>query len=183
MDPWERADEEKLAELMLSVAGKIADDPTGGTTKINHLLFLAEFSHVRANGFPITGVPYVKFPQGPAPARLVPIRDGLIGEGSAELRTDQYFGRALRRLVPTRDADEGRFGDSERKVVDQVIAALWGRSAAEASKISRREVGWRVAGEGEEIPFSAAFLDGNDAVTETSRRHAEGLLAQLDIAN
>ena len=51
-------DEEKLAELVLYVAREIESDPTGGATKINKILYNAEFSHVRAYGVPITGAPY-----------------------------------------------------------------------------------------------------------------------------
>jgi hypothetical protein len=151
-------DEEKLAELVLYVAREIEGDPTGGATKINKILYNAEFSHVRAYGVPITGTPYQKLANGPAPRRLVPIRDRLIQEGSAELRKDDYFGYPLDRLVPLRDVRTVMFTESERRITDQVIEALWGKTASEVSRISHEEPGWKMVEEGEDIPYSSAFL-------------------------
>lgn len=69
-------DEDKLAELILSVAQQIQDDYSPGATKLNKVPFLAECSHVRAQGEAIPGAAYEELPEGPTPLHLVPIRDG-----------------------------------------------------------------------------------------------------------
>jgi hypothetical protein len=65
-ETWE-PDEKKLAELIVYVAGNIQDDATGGATKINKIVFYADFAAVRSQGYPITGVEYQKLENGPAP--------------------------------------------------------------------------------------------------------------------
>lgn len=50
-------DEAKFAELLLPVAESLASDRSGGATKINKALFIAEFAHVRNTGRPITSLP------------------------------------------------------------------------------------------------------------------------------
>ena len=174
----EKGDEEKLAELILYVADQIRTDPTGGATKLNKILYFAEFSHMRSYGVPITGVPYQKLPEGPAPRRLRPIRDKLIESGEAFLESDQYFGYPLARLIPKRAADVARFSGFEIKIVDQVVSALWGKTAREVSEMSHRETGWKMVEEGDDIPYVAAYLPQNIKVTDAMREHAAELAAR-----
>ncbi len=181
VDLWEQADEEKLAELILYIAERIEDDPTGGATKINKILYFSEFAHVRAHGAPITGVRYQKLPRGPAPRRLRPIRDQLIANGDAELRIDTYFGYPLHRLVAKRRADPSRFEQSERDTVDQVIDALRGKTADEVSKMSHRDKAWDIVDLYDDIPFASAFLASESVVTKATRNHAEELAERLGI--
>lgn len=173
------ADERKLAELILYVAARLVDDPKGGATKINKVLFAAEFAHTRLHGAPITGVTYQKLKHGPAPRRLVPIRDELVRNGSAERRRDYYLGYPLDRLVPLRDADTTLFTDDEIKIVDQAITALWSKTAVEASELSHRELGWRMVDMGEDIPYEAAYLAPSAEATEAIIRHAQTLAGRL----
>lgn len=172
-------DEEKFAELILYVAHKIGTDPTGGATKINKILFSSEFASVRARGKPITGVEYQKLPNGPAPRRLLPIRNRLIDEGAAVRRQDSYFGKALHRLDPQRPANEDLFDDEELRIVDQVIEALWGKSATEVSQLSHSEKGWQMVEDGETIPYSAAFLSSVFRPSEDVKQHAAVLSTRL----
>ncbi|MGH9090918.1 MAG: Panacea domain-containing protein [Acidimicrobiales bacterium] len=169
--------EAKLGELLLYVAGKVRTDPTGGATKLNKILFFSEFSAARALGRPITGVTYQKLERGPAPHRLVPVRNALIESGAAELVDDQYFGRTIHRLVPRREADLSSFDDEEVTIVDQVVDALWGKTAGEVSERSHSEMGWKMVEDGEEIPYSAAYLAPAFTPNEAAREHAARLVA------
>jgi hypothetical protein len=172
-------DEDKFTELVLYVAKKIESDPTGGATKINKILFFSEFASVRSRGVPITGVEYQKLANGPAPRRLRPVRDQLIEEGSAELRIDEYFGLALHRLISLRDADESLFEDGELRTVDQVIEALWGKTASEVSNMSHEEKGWQMVEDGEAIPCSAAYLVPTFRPTQAMQDHALELSSRM----
>jgi Antitoxin SocA-like, Panacea domain len=172
-------DEDKFAELVLYVAGRIMEDPTGGATKINKILFAAECAHVRQCGSPITGAEYQKLPHGPAPRRLIPVRERLIADEHAELVQDEYMGYQLDRLKPRRPADTGRFSTEELKHVEQAIAALWGKTATEASELSHREMGWRMVELHETIPYEAALLAPRVQVTPEMRTRAEQLAALI----
>jgi Protein of unknown function (DUF4065) len=172
-------DETKLAELVLYIAQRLAGDRKGGATKINKILFTAEFAHMREHGEPITGVEYQKLERGPAPRRLMPIRERLIADGDAEFVRDRYLGYPLDRLVPRRDPDLALFTEAEIKHVDEAIDALWSMNAAEASELSHREVGWRMVAMGETIPYESAFLAPAFEVTDSMRKHAEQLVQGL----
>jgi hypothetical protein len=168
-------DNAKFKELLLYVAGRLSADPSGGAVKINKVLFAAECAHVRTHGRPITGAAYQKLRLGPAPRPLIPVRDELIAAGEAELVSDDFMGYRLDRLRPLREADVSRFTADELRHVEQAIAALWGKSASEASELSHQEMGWQMVDEGETIPHEAALLAREVHVTGSMRRRAEEL--------
>jgi len=167
-------DERKFAELVILAASRLLDDPAGGAVKLNKVLFFAEFSHMRRHGRPITGAEYQKLQWGPAPRRLVPVRQRLVDEGDASLVDETYLGLVQQRLVPLRQADVSLFDPQELAVVDNVVAELYGTTATDASLISHDEMGWQMVEDRETIPYEAAFLR-RPAVTETVRRHAARL--------
>ena len=70
-------DEQKLAELILYISQKCATDPKFGAIKLNKILYLADFLAFGNWGEPITGVEYQHLRMGPAPRRLVPVREEL----------------------------------------------------------------------------------------------------------
>lgn len=160
----------KFTELLLYVAGRLEGDRAGGATKLNKVLFFADFAHVRRTGAPITGVEYQKLPQGPAPRRLKPVRDALIARGEASVVKEQFLGYELHRLVPLRPADTSVFSESELQTIDQVLADLEGLNARQVSDLSHEEAGWRLVDEGEVIPYEAALVGARQVSTSTSRR-------------
>jgi hypothetical protein len=154
----ERVDEDKLAELILYVANRTLEDPAGGATKINKLIFFAEFARLRAYRQPITGAQYQKRPNGPAPRRVLPVRARLLECGDAELRQDEYFGYPIHRPVPLREPDVSVFSDIERRTIARIISAFWGKTARELSELSHQEPGWKLVADGADIPYPTAFL-------------------------
>lgn len=167
--------EEKLAELLLYVAGAVRDDPTAGATKINKILFFSDFAHYRKSLSPITGVSYQKLPNGPAPRRLLPVRDRLLDDGAAEIVRTDYLGYRMDRLRPLREARVELFEADELRDVDEVIRWLWGKTAREVSALSHDEMGWKMVDEGDDIPYSAALLARSAPATEAVREHARRL--------
>jgi uncharacterized phage-associated protein len=167
-------DEEKFAEVLLYVAKRLEADPAGGAMKLNKALFFADFAHVRGHGRPITGAEYQKLQYGPAPRRMVPVRDALIAGGAATIREEVYLGKVQHRLVPLRDPDMSKLEASEREVLDQVLDRMHGRSGTFMSDVSHQVPGWQMVDEGETIPYETAFLR-KPVITDAIRHHAEQL--------
>ena len=165
--------------MILYAAGQLLDDPTGEATRVNEVLFYAECPYFRGHGVPITGVPYQKLPQGPAPRQFIPVRERLIADGAARLQVDQYFGKPLHRLVPLRGPRVDALSQEELGTVDQVITALWGKTASQVSEMSHQELGWIMVEEGENIPLSTAYLPRRAAMSDAARRRARELAASL----
>lgn len=167
-------DERKFAELLLYAAGRLEDDPAGGAVKLNKVLFFAEFAHMRRHGRPISGAEYQKLRWGPAPRRLLPVRELLLDAGTARMHDETYQGFVLERLVPLREPDVSLFTPDELAAVDQVVAELYGVTATDASLMSHDEVGWQMVEERETIPYEAAFLR-QSVRTDAVRRHGARL--------
>lgn len=174
-------DESKLAELMLLVAEELADDRFGGSTKLNKVLFFAEFAHARETGRSISGSPYQKLPNGPAPRRLLPVRQHLVDSGAAAIRSESLLGLRQDRLVPLRPARRDRFTTGELRAVADAVAMLRGRSGTEASGLSHEEPGWRQAEAREVIPFATAQLLPEQPVTPRVRARAAEIAAEYGV--
>lgn len=166
-------DERKLTELLLYVAERMLPDTAGGATKINNVLYFADFAHVRRTGSPITGAEYQKLEHGPAPRRLKPIRDVLVESGDAEFSMEDFLGYSVHRLVPKRVADVSVFSEAELATIDKVIDDLHGLNARQVTDLSHEEAGWRLVEFGETIPYEAALLGAEQISTPTRRRLEE----------
>lgn len=167
-------DEEKLAELVLYVADRMRDDRTGAATKLNKVLFFAEFAHMRQYGRPITGAEYQKLEFGPAPRRMLPVRQGLIDAGLASIEQQHYLGYPQQRLVPIRPVEVALLSPTELAVVDGVIADLRNLTARQVSDLSHEEEGWRMVDVGATIPYEAAYLR-RPVLTDKIREHGRVL--------
>ena len=167
--------EDKLAELILYIANKMAGDRSAGATKLNKYLYFADFAAVRRLGHPITGAEYQKLRFGPAPRRLAPVRDRLLRENDVRMdaRVDA-LGYVHHDLIPQRDARTDIFGAEELRLVDEVIETLRDKTATEVSEISHREAGWQLVAEGETIPYELDFVLAPSEAELTPAIRAEG---------
>jgi len=163
-------DENKFVEMVLHIAGRILDEPSGGATKLNKILFFAEFTHLRRHGRAISGCEFQKLDHGPAPRQMLPVRARLIESGEAELVSEDFLGRPQHRLVPLREADVAVFAEQELETIEHVINRLVGMTGTQVSELSHREPGWQLTGSGETIPFASAFLPYEQVETPTSAR-------------
>ncbi len=165
-----RYDEAKFRELLLYVADRLRGDRAGGATKLNKVLFFAEFTHLRRHHAVISGCEFQKLAHGPAPRQLLPVRHRLIAAGDAELVEEDFLGRPQQRLVPRRPADLSGFTEAELASIDDVLEQLGGMTGTQVSDLSHQEPGWRLTEIGETIPFATAFLDFPQVPTEVSAR-------------
>ena len=149
----------KLAQLMLYIASVSERDPRFGATKLAKLLYFADFEAYRELGKPITGAIYVRRPNGPMPHEFRPVREKLVSDRLAALRTEPLGDDIAReRLIALQPADISAFSGEEISIVDKVIRTLWESTAAEVSDLSHQAPGWQFAKPSEEIPYEAACL-------------------------
>lgn len=174
--------EDKFAEMVLYIAGRLQDDRAGGATKLNKVLFFAEFTHLRRHHRVISGCEFQRLPNGPAPVQLLPVRRRLVESGAASLVEEDFLGRPLHRLVPVREADQTVFSEPELETIDDVLTQLAGLTATQVSELSHQEPGWQLTDDGEIIPFSTAFLDFPQVATPTAERLSDAVAARLGYA-
>ncbi len=152
-------DEEKLGELILYISQKSLADPKFGSVKLNKILYLSDFLAFGNWGAPITGVPYQHLRMGPAPKRLVPVRDELRSRGDLAIKEVPLMsGNVQIRTVNLREPKLDAFTGKEIALIDKVIETLAGLDAEEASEYSHRFVGWKMTKENDPIPYGTIFI-------------------------
>ena len=158
--------EGRFKELILYIAAKCASDQRFGATKLNKILWRADFVAYAQLGQPITGVEYMRLRQGPVPRRLLPLQEQLIDEGRAAVASQTVLGGYTRKVtVPLADPDLSLFTADQIAIVDAVIDEFSGMSAAQVSNISHGKA-WQIIADGDLIPYETVFLA--DQVTKAN---------------
>jgi len=148
----------RMAELILYVSDRCQADPAYGATKLNKILFYADFQHYAKHGKSITGQEYMRLGKGPVPRHLVPVLNRLVQEHHLVVREAPYGASRQKRPIALRSADVSGFNGEEIATVDSVIARFWGMSATEVSEKSHEFNGWKLAPNRETIPYDMALL-------------------------
>jgi hypothetical protein len=159
--------EQKLKELILYVADKCEDDPRFGATKLNKILAFSDFVSYYRTGTPITGVEYMRLPQGPVPRRMLPILNEMEDAGEVAIRLVEDGKYTQKRVIPLREPNLDIFQATEIAVVDEVIRAFWKATASAVSEFSHG-IAWKIAGDRGLIPYESALLS-DDPITEYDR--------------
>ena len=157
----------RFKELILYVCQKCGHDPKFGATKLNKILYFSDFLAYAELGEPITGFEYRRLPNGPAPHRLMPVRDEMVTKRDLGFQIVALRGgRTQHRAVNLRSPDLSVFTAAQISLVDRVIEELWSLDAEAVSELSHRMMGWRLAGLIETIPYENVFIS-NEPLTET----------------
>lgn len=164
---WESArdnSEGRLAELVLYIADRCAYDQRFGATKLNKVLFYADFIAFARFGRPITGVTYRRLQHGPVPRVLPRVQRVLTESHRAAIKVTDYYGREQKRLIGLDEPDLDMFTAREIALVDEIVEVFKHKSARELSDLTHEYRGWEFAAHGEDIPYSTIFLAGDKPV-------------------
>lgn len=166
-------DPRRFRELVLFLVKEGQDDPTLGAVKLNKLLYYADRRAYLELGRSITGARYQHLDEGPAAMALLPARKEMIESGQVEPETVWYVSHPQDRLIAKGEPDQGLFSAAEIRIVQDVIRDLRNMNAADVTRMSHREWGWRLTAPLEEIPERTAWLSPEpltEAQVETGRR-------------
>ncbi len=146
---------EKLIQMVLFFASTCRLNKT----KLNKLLFYADFLHFKEHGKAISHIPYVKLPYGPAPesynAILGILEDSkVIGIQGVVLNGER--GVIEERIEAKQPLKTNLFSDSELAVIKKVAFQLGDKTGAELSEISHQEPFFSEIEVGDQIPYDLA---------------------------
>jgi len=171
-------DDDKFKELVLYVARQSEGDQRFGATKLNKLLFFSDFIAYKVSGRPITGQEYFRIEYGPAPKRLLPLKEEMIQDGDCIEVERNYFGQLQKVVVALREPDLSAFSGTEIALVDQIVKECSNLNAKEISGESHGFVGWQIADDQEDIPYELALVNFGE-VTEDDKKHAGEMKDEL----
>ena len=169
MNGGRQFDAKRLAALILFFADECADDRYFGATKLNKLLFTADFWAYGYLGQSITGSTYVHQEHGPTPEpRLfLSTRDELVDSGCLKIVTEGTYKGIRKRPVAEVEPDLSLFTEDELSICKDAIEHLCSMTAHESREWSHSFLGWRYTGNGDVIPYYTAFLWHENLVTRS----------------
>lgn len=149
---------DKFREMVLYVARETEQDPRCGFTKLNKILFYADFTAFRKLGRPISGAQYRKLQHGPVPKTILPLVEDMEAAKDCAIATRDHFGYTQKRVLALRDPRLDLFTAEEIDIIRNVIDDLHDLNATEVSDLSHRFMGWRLAEQGEDIPYETVYI-------------------------
>lgn len=165
---------DKLRELVLYVCAASESDEAFGSIKLNKLLFYSDFMAYLQSGVAITGQEYQKLKNGPAPRVMLPLLKEMQTEQQLAIAQRSYFGLPQKKPIALREADLSYFSAREIAIVDHVMRLFQNHNGTEISELSHNFSGWKLAEEGETIPYSSVLLHQSE-LTSQERHWAKGL--------
>lgn len=178
-----RFDKEKLAELVIFFARESEKDRLFGSTKLNKLLFLADFLAYGYLGMPITGANYIHQKRGPTPSpdEFLPVREQLITDGRLSIIEQETYYGTRKRPVTSSNPDMSKFSNKEVEIAYEALETLKHMGNVESENWSHKFVGWLSTAEGEEIPYSTAYLWQGVPLSEEDFEWARATAVQLGL--
>jgi hypothetical protein len=171
----------KLGELILYICQKSANDFYFGSVKLNKLLYYSDFLAYAQWGNTITGAEYRNLREGPAPVRLVEVRDALLNENPPALaiQINQFPSYVQKKPVHLRPPNLSLFRGNELALVGNVIKENESLNGTQISNKSHHEWGWILTSEYETIK-PASFLLAPDT-ERLSEEEIDKLLGNLAV--
>jgi hypothetical protein len=132
---YRRFEPDKLAQMIVFFCTL----PNMFKTKLNKMLFYADFLHCKEHALSISGSPYVAFARGPVPEHYDRLTAVLVDSGI--LGVEEKGGRAWTGevLVATGAADLSGFADSEKRALEFVAVTFRRRTSTALSELSHGE--------------------------------------------
>jgi hypothetical protein len=150
----------KLAELIIYFTKHSQDDLLFGSTKLNKLLWVADFLAYGYMGRSLTGATYIHQEQGPTPSpdQFIGVRDALVKSGRLRVEEEETYRGTKKRPVTESEPDMSLFNDAEVDLCRDVLEELTRMSNREVSEWSHKFPGWLYTRQGEEIPYQTVYL-------------------------
>lgn len=171
-------DDAKFRELLLYICRCSEGDARFGATKLNKLLFYCDFLAYRQFGRAMTNHPYKRLRNGPVPRAIGSILRSMKKRSEVAQSEHNYFGKRQIRTFALRDADLSQFSADEVALVSAIIHECWGTNASQISDLSHKFQGWKLAEDGETIPYETALVAVRP-VTQQDLDQGVAMTAQL----
>jgi len=150
---WVPMQVSKLREMILYFASM----PGMYETKLNKLLFYADFSHAKHHGVSISGAPYLAFPYGPVLQHFPRIEGDLLESG--ELLIEEVFfpdGASGTIFSSKRAADLTLFSAEEQETLASIAEQLGHKTSRQLRDLSHSESAWHDTPERSMIDYAKA---------------------------
>lgn len=165
--------QDRLRQLILYVARRCETATYFGLTKLNKILWKADFEAFAARQRPITGRSYQRLPLGPALREMVPLLKEMLRDGILQLEIVYYGkdeeGRDVEEKRPKAAAEPklSYFTEEDMGFVERAIAYYWTKTGRETSDDSHG-VAWKARKHKSAMYYELSYLS-DDQITDVER--------------
>ncbi len=159
----------KFKNALLYITQKIGALPNVGQTVLYKILYFCDLDYYEKYEEQLIGITYIKNHFGPTPREFSAIVKEMIKDGEIEEIKTKYFNKDQKKFLPVKKPDLSIFSGQELQHIEDEIARLGHKTAAELSDFSHKDVPWITAKMGENISYEAVFY----RTKETSVRNYE----------
>jgi len=126
-------------------------------SKLNKLLFYADFKHFKEYTLSITGLRYAHLPYGPVPDNYAMYYATMFSKGLVEFKEESYPNGYVGELIKAvKEPDLNIFSPSELRIMAAVIEDFKGHTATQIQDIAHKEKGYQQTSDGDIIPYTYA---------------------------
>jgi len=149
---------EKFKEVLLYILSKVGGKPNIGETVLYKLLYFIDFDYYEKFEEQLIGATYIKNHFGPTPVEFKAIVEDMIRKGEIERVRSKFFNHPQTKYLAVRPPDLTKLKDArELQHIEEVLARLSDKNAAELSAYSHEDVPWIVAEENKALDYEAVF--------------------------
>jgi len=153
----------RLKQMILYIADRMKGAEFFGQTKLNKILYRAEFAAYRELGHMLTGYNYQKNFKGPTLRAFVPVTKEMVTEGLLAWEEHRQGPEGVElRADPQVKADLAPFQEAELAIIDREINSAWDLSGRGISDEEHRTAAWYATKTGETIRPQLAFVEDPD---------------------
>jgi len=126
-------------------------------SKLNKLLFYADFKHFKEYTISITGLRYAHLPYGPVPDNYEMYYAAMFSKGFVEFIEEPYSGGYVGELIKSvKEPDLNVFSPSELRIMASVMEDFKGYTATKIKDFAHEEKGYQQTSDGEIISYAYA---------------------------
>lgn len=148
---------EKFRQVLLYILNKVGGKPNVGETVLHKLLYFIDFDYYEKFEENLMGATYIKNYHGPTSVELGPILKEMEQGGEIEAVKSKYFKYQQKKYLPLKRPDLSILSAREIEHIDNVLARLSDKNAAEIESYSHQDIPWVSAQEGKPLSYESVF--------------------------
>lgn len=158
-------DPQKFSETLLYVVAQIGARAEVGESTLYKLLYFIDFDYYETHEASLTGLSYIRTSHGPVPTKSFDDTVAqMIAAGELEIVSTKYFKNTQRKYLPVVSPSLNSLAAAEIKHIDRELAWRGDTSNSELLALIQRDPPWRVAREGDIIPYHGATYRNHSSI-------------------
>ncbi len=148
---------DKFKQVLLYVLNKVGGKPNIGETVLHKLLYFIDFDYYEKFEENLMGATYIKNHHGPTSVELGAIIKDMQKQGELEAVKSQYFKYSQKKYLPRKRPNLDILSAREMDHIDDVLARLSDKNAAEIENYSHEDIPWKSAPDGKPLSYESVF--------------------------